>query len=150
MAEHVTIGAVARQTGVPVPSIRFYEAEGVIPAPARTAAGYRLYDSTDIRRLRLVRRARLLGLGLPDVKVLVEQAFASECSAFVTQLLDHVAGQRLDIRRQIHELEALETELDALEEHVRHAQRVLPPGRRVADCGFCPLIDDVEESHDDD
>ena len=150
MAERLTIGAVARRTGVPVPTIRFYEAEGVIPAPARTAAGYRLYGVADVRRLRLVRRARLLGLGLPEVKALVEQAFASECSAFVTQLLDHVARQRRDIRRQIEELRALAAELDALEEHVRHAQRELMPGRRVADCGFCPLIDDTEESHDAD
>lgn len=150
MAEHLTIGAVAQQTGVPVRTIRFYEAEGVIPTPARTAAGYRLYGSTDVRRLRLVRRARLLGLGLSEVKVLVEQAFASECSAFVTQLLDQVAQQRRDIRRQIHELQVLEAELGALEEHVRHAQRELVPGRRVAECGFCPLIDDTEESHHDD
>ena len=50
MAANLTIGAVARRTGVPVPTIRFYEAEGVIPAPARTAAGYRLYGTTDIRR----------------------------------------------------------------------------------------------------
>ena len=149
MAEQFTIGAVARQTGVPVPTIRFYEAEGVIPAPTRTAAGYRLYGSTDIRRLRLVRRARLLGLGLPEVKALVEQSFASECNAYVTQLLDHVARQRRDIQRQIVELQALEAELDALEQHVRHAQQSLAPGRRVADCGFCPLIDDTEEAHHD-
>ena len=91
-----------------------------------------------------MRRARLLGLGLPEVKALVEQAFASECGAFVTQLLDHVARQRRDIRGQIQELQALEADLNALEEHVRHAQRVVVPGRRVADCGFCPLIDDAE------
>ena len=147
MAEHVTIGAVARQTGVSVPTICFYEAEGVIPAPARTAAGYRLYGTTDVRRLRLVRRARLLGLILPEVKALVEQAFASECGAFVARLLDQLAQQRRDIRRQIHELQALAAELDGLEEHVRHAQPDLVPGRRVADCGFCPLIDDAEEFH---
>lgn len=149
MTDVLTIGVVARRTGVPADTIRFYEAEGVLPPAARTPAGYRQYTSTDIRRLRLVRRARLLGLGLPEIKVLVEQAFASECSAFVTQLLDHVAWQRQDIRRQIHELQALEAEMDALERHVRHAQRALTPGRRVADCGFCPLIDDTEESHHD-
>ena len=149
MTERLTIGAVARQTGVPVPTIRFYEAEGIIPTPARPAAGYRLYGVTDVRRLRLVRRARLLGLGLSEVKALVEQAFAAECSAYVTQLLDHVARQRRDLRRQIHELQALEAELEALERHVRHAQQALPAGRRVADCGFCPLIDDAEEFHHD-
>jgi DNA-binding transcriptional MerR regulator len=147
MAARLTIGAVARQTGVPVPTIRFYEATGVIPTPARSAAGYRLYGVTDVRRLRLVRRARLLGLGLPEVKALVAQAFAAECTAYVTQLLDHLARQRGDIRRQMAELEALATELDALEAHVRHAQTALVPGQRVAECRFCPLIDDAEEFH---
>jgi DNA-binding transcriptional MerR regulator len=150
MAARLTIGAVARQTGVSVATIRFYEAERVIPTPARSAAGYRLYGVTDVRRLRLVRRARLLGLGLPDVKALVEQAFAAECHAYVTQLLDYVARQRCDIRRQIAELQAQAAELDALEAHVRHAQPALVPGQRVADCGFCPLIDDAEEFHHDD
>jgi DNA-binding transcriptional MerR regulator len=150
MAARRTIGAVARQTGVPVPTIRFYEAAGVIPTPARTAAGYRVYSVTDVRRLRLVRRARLLGLGLPEVKALVAQAFAAECTAYVTQLLDYVARQRCDIRRHMQELQAQAAELDALEAHVRHAQPALVPGQRVADCSFCPLIDDTEEFHHDD
>jgi DNA-binding transcriptional MerR regulator len=142
MAEHITIGTAARRSGVPVETIRFYEAEGIIPAATRTAAGYRLYSPTDIRRLRLVRRARLLGLGLADVRVLVEQAFASECDAFMTELLARIARQRDAIRGQMAELAALEAELNDLEEHVRHARAAAPPGRRVAECGYCPLIDD--------
>ena len=52
MAAALTIGAVARETGLPVRTIRFYEAEGVLPAPARTASGYRAYSANDVRRLR--------------------------------------------------------------------------------------------------
>lgn len=70
MTNRLTIGALSRRTGVPIKAIRFYEARGVIPAPARTEAGYRLYSPADVRRLRLVRRARLMGLALPEVKVL--------------------------------------------------------------------------------
>lgn len=144
MKGQLTIGDVARQSGLSVDTVRFYEAKGVIPPPARTPAGYRVYGITDVRRLRLARRARLLGIDLTEVRALVEQAFASDCSAYMAQLLDRVTQQRAAVRRQIDELIALEQELTGLEEHVRHARIAAPSGRRVADCGFCPLIDDDE------
>jgi MerR family copper efflux transcriptional regulator len=147
MAERLTIGAVARRVGVPVDTIRFYEAEGVIPAPMRTVSGYRLYDATDVRRLRLVRQARLLGLGLAEITSLVEQAFASDCGDYLDQLVVRLTDQRTAVRRRIAELQALDAELVALEEHVRHARERAPVGRRVVDCGFCPLID--EEGNQD-
>lgn len=142
MTSGLTIGVVARQSGLSVDTVRFYEAKGIIPAPARTPAGYRLYSHADVRRLRLARRARLLGMELAGVRSFVEQAFASDCSTYMTQLLDRIARQRAAVRRQIDELVALEGELTDLAEHVRHAQTAAAPGRRVADCGFCPLIDD--------
>ncbi|MGH2587230.1 MAG: MerR family transcriptional regulator [Dehalococcoidia bacterium] len=143
MSEHLTIGVVARRSGVPVRTIRFYEAEGLLPTPARTAAGYRLYTTTDVRRLRLVRRVRLLGLPLTEVKALVEQAFASECAANAHQLLDLVDLQRAELDRRIAELQALRTELDAIAEHVHRAAARAPAGLRVAACGCCPLIDEA-------
>lgn len=138
----LSIGELATRSGVPATTIRFYEAEGLMPPPARSPAGYRQYVAGDLRRLRLIRRSRLLGLSLPQVRALVEQAFASECVDFADQLHEHITRQRSDIDRRIAELTALRAELDGLEEHVRHAQARLPAGRRVADCGFCPLIDD--------
>lgn len=65
MDQKLTISKVAYQSGLSVPSIRFYEAQGIIPAPQRTDVGYRLYAPNDARRLQ---RARLLGLSLPEVK----------------------------------------------------------------------------------
>lgn len=144
MTEKLTIGVVAKRIGVPVDTIRFYEAEGVVPAPARTASGYRLYSATDLRRLRLVRHARLLGLGLSEITSLVDQAFASDCGDYLDQLLERLAEQHAAVRRRIAELQALDAELDALERHVRHARNRAPAGRRVIDCGFCPLIDEEE------
>ena len=147
MAETFTIGAVARRSGVPVETIRFYEAEGIIPAAARTEGGYRLYTPPDIRRLRLIRRSRLLGVSLADAKALADQAFTSECADFAEQLLDRIATQRADLDRRMAELAALRTELDELEQHVRHDRKRAQPGQLVATCGFCPLLD--EEGGDD-
>ncbi len=94
MDAKLTIGRVARQSGMSVPTIRFYEAQGIIPAPERTEAGYRLYSTNDVRRLHLARRARLLGLSLPEVKSLVHRAFASDCGAYAHEILRLVATQR--------------------------------------------------------
>jgi MerR family transcriptional regulator, copper efflux regulator len=142
MSRMLTIGAVAREVGLSVDAIRFYEAEGLIPPPARSDGGYRLYTPSDLRRLRLVRQARLLGLSLAEVRDFAEQAFASECIDFAGQLLDRIARQRGAIDRRIEELSVLRAELDALERHVRHSQARARPGRMVATCGYCPLIDD--------
>lgn len=138
----LTIGAVARRTGLPGESIRCYEAEGIIPAPARPAAGYRQYPPTDVRRLRRIRASRLLGLSLAGVRVLAERAFASECRDFAAQLQDHLRRQRVATDGRIAELEAPREQLDELARHVLHARERLPAGSRVADRGFCPLIDD--------
>ena len=59
-----TIGEAARMTGLAPRTIRFYEQEGLLPAVARSASGYRLYGPEDLRRLRLVSRSRILGLPL--------------------------------------------------------------------------------------
>ena len=149
MADTLTIGQVARLTGVPAKTIRFYEAEGVIAPPPRSEAGYRLYSPADLRKLRLARRARLLGLALADVKVLVDQAFRSDCLEFGDQLLLRIADQREHIARRIAELRALQGELDALEQHVRHNLEECRPGQQVAACAYCPMIDEEGGESDD-
>jgi MerR family copper efflux transcriptional regulator len=142
MRNNLTIGEVAQRVGLPSKTIRFYESQGVIAAPQRTEAGYRLYSASDIRRLRLAKRARLLGLSLPEVKSLVDQAFTSECSEFGAALLERVASQRAEVQRRIAELEALDSELQELEHHVQRCDCEAEPGQLVANCSFCSLIDE--------
>ena len=50
----LAIGPIARQTGVKVPTIRYYESIGLLPEPARTAAKRRLYGQEDVRAARLM------------------------------------------------------------------------------------------------
>lgn len=142
MADTLTIGQVSRLTGVPAKTIRFYEAEGVIAPPSRSDAGYRRYSLLDIRRLRLARRARLLGLALADVKILVDQAFRSDCLEFGDQLLTRIAEQQTHIDQRIADLRALKLELAELEQHVRHNLEECSPGQQVAACAYCPMIDE--------
>lgn len=68
------IGELARQAGVSSQAVRFYEAEGLLPPPARTAAGYRTYDSSALGRLNFIRRARHLGLSLAEIREVIQLA----------------------------------------------------------------------------
>ncbi|MFD3736788.1 MerR family transcriptional regulator [Streptomyces sp. NPDC058629] len=63
----LTIGQLARRTGVAVRTLRFWSDEGAVPPVARSAGGYRLYDAESVARVELVRTLRELGLGLDDV-----------------------------------------------------------------------------------
>ena len=144
MGTRPTIGNVSRDTGVPIRTIRFYESEGVLPAPSRTSSGYRLYSPLDVRRLRLVRNARALGLGLPEIRTLVAQAFASDCRSFAPQLRELITAKRNEISARIRELQELQEDLTNLERHVVHAACATEPGQLVADCDYCPLIDGEE------
>ncbi len=61
------IGDVAAQTGVPTPTIRYYERLGLLSPAARSRAGYRRYSETAIEELRFVRKAQALGFSLEEV-----------------------------------------------------------------------------------
>jgi len=68
------IGDLARATGTKVETIRFYEAEGLIPPPARSSGNYRIYEQAHLARLSFIRRARDLGFTLDQVRTLLRLA----------------------------------------------------------------------------
>src|SRR5436190_13701882 len=72
-AEPLTIGRLARLTGMPVRTIRYWSDIGALPPAGRTGAGYRLYDAASVARLELIRTLRELGLGLEDVRRVLER-----------------------------------------------------------------------------
>jgi len=107
------IGEIAERVGIDTPTIRFYEAEGVLPEPARTEAGYRSYTETDVDRLRFIKQARALGLSLAEIREIAaaRDAGSPPCS-YVRRLLSR---QITDTKRQISELKMLLSELEALD-----------------------------------
>ena len=76
MAEggRIAIGALSKHTGTNIETIRYYERVGLLPAPARSAGGYRLYGIDHLKRLNFVRRARALGFSLAEVRKLLTLA----------------------------------------------------------------------------
>ncbi len=103
------IGAVAKATGLKIPTIRFYEDEGLIDPPDRSLGGRRLYTDDDVRRLAFIRHARALGFELDDIRSLLElSAFPDRPCAHA----DEIAKAHLvTIEARIAQLEALRKEL---------------------------------------
>lgn len=66
-----TIGAIAKTVGLNKETIRFYEKRGLLPEPARTEGGHRLYNEFQERRLAFIRHARDLGFSLDDISELI-------------------------------------------------------------------------------
>jgi Hg(II)-responsive transcriptional regulator len=63
----MNIGQLARQAGVPIDTVRYYERQRLIPEPPRTASGYRQYGLDDVTRLNFIRRAKTLGFTLEEI-----------------------------------------------------------------------------------
>ncbi|HKS48462.1 MAG TPA: MerR family transcriptional regulator [Amycolatopsis sp.] len=96
-----TIGELARRTGLPVKTIRFYSDEGLLPPTDRTHSGYRLYDVRAMARLELIKTLRELGLGLGDVaQVLTKEVTVPQLAARHVEALDEQI-RRLRLRRAV-------------------------------------------------
>jgi Cd(II)/Pb(II)-responsive transcriptional regulator len=112
MVKRLKIGELANRTDCNIETIRFYEREGLLPAPARNESNYRLYDETHVERLTFIRHCRSLDMTLDDVRVLLRFRDApdqqcSEVNALLDQRIAHVS-------RRIQDLQALEAQLKGL------------------------------------
>lgn len=110
--EILAIGALARRTGCSIDTIRFYERTGLLPAVPRSCGGQRRYGRQHVARLHFIRRARALGLGLAEVRDLLERIGrnACDCAAMRELLAPHAAS----LARRIAALTALEAEIRSL------------------------------------
>ena len=96
-----TIGELARRTGLSARTIRFWSDEGVVPATARSATGYRMYDVEAVARVDLVRTLRELGLDLDQVReVLQRQTTLADVAAAHARALD-AEIRTLKVRRAV-------------------------------------------------
>ena len=115
------IAELARRAGVAASAVRWYEQEGVLPAPPRRQNGYREYGDADLARLRLVVVLRRLGLGPADAGRLARLCLDhGEIDADLVPLL---AEQRAAISRQRADLDRIEGELIDLEMTIAAAGR---------------------------
>jgi len=115
------IGDLAQASATGVETIRYYERQGLLPAPARTAGNFRVYDDAHLERLRFIRQCRGLDMSLDEVRELLAVRDAPD-----NRVLDEHIGH---VSRRIRELRALERQLKAL----RASCALVQPS---ADCGI--------------
>jgi MerR family copper efflux transcriptional regulator len=128
--EHFNIGEAAARSRVSAKMVRHYESLGLLPAVARTAAGYRRYGEREVHTLRFVRRARDLGFSMAEITELLKLwQNRRRASADVKRIaLQHVADLN-------HRMAAMAEMRDSL--------------KRLADCcqgdhrPDCPILDDL-------
>ena len=121
------IGELARLSDCDVETIRFYEREGLLAAPAREANGYRSYTEAHLVQLNFIRHCRSLGIGLPEVRILRSfQARPELACEEINQLIDRQIGR---IHQQVETLRLLERQLHALRDTCRATQR-------ASECGI--------------
>ena len=128
------IGELARRSGSTVKAIRFYEAKGLLPRPARSPSGYRLYAERDLKRLAFIQRAKLLGLPLAKIQDLVihlaEDGYASP--TIRPHLERSIREQVKDVVTRLDQLALLKAELEAFLAKMRRAKRARPPRSSIS------------------
>jgi DNA-binding transcriptional MerR regulator len=114
-------GELAKLANVNAETLRYYEQQGIIPAPVRTEAGYRLYPEETLSRLAFVRNAKSCGFTLKEIKkALAGQAAGKlDVAAFVAA----IDGKTAALNEEIASRERMKARLAALRANLEAAQR---------------------------
>ncbi len=121
-------GALARQAGVNVETIRYYENIGLMPEPIRAGNGYRVYGETGLKRLSFIRRCRELGFSLDEVRGLLGLVDGGDYTC--AEVRDLSIVRLSDVRQKIRDLRKME---QTLKEMVSQCDGGLVPE--------CPIVD---------
>ena len=128
------IGEVAREAGVNIQTLRYYERRGLLEEPRRTPSGYRSYAAETVRVVRFVKRAQELGFSLSEIGELLR--LRTSPSRNRERVHARAAAKLGDIDQKIRSLEAMRGALTALVEACR--------------CGSapeCPILEALDDEH---
>lgn len=132
----LNIGQVAKQTGVTVETIRFYEKQGLIATPQRSDAGYRQYPSETIKRVRFIQHAKEVGFTLKDIGELL--ALRREPGSSCTDIKLRTTQKIEDVDKKIQELKRIREAL---------ARMVMKCSGR-GPLSVCPILEELEFDKD--
>lgn len=131
----ISIGQLSAQSGVKVPTIRYYEKTGMIPEAPRNAGNQRCYGDEHLGQLRFIRHARDLGFDMDDIRALLEMSSSPQASCHDA---DSIARAHLEtIRARIAQLTVLQQELERMVSECQHG--------RVCDCRVIEVLADHAE-----
>lgn len=128
---NLKIGALAAAAGVGRDTIRYYERMGLLRAPERTAAGYRLYNETDLDRVNFIRSAQELGFTLEQARQLLELRASDSASAQAVLDITHA---------KISDAEARLKRLSDIRDMLRMLADECPGEVPVSDCPILAFL----------
>ena len=124
----MNIGQLSRRTGVPIDTVRYYAKQHLLPPPTRRASGYRHYEADDVLRLTFIRRAKVLGFTLEEIRDLL--ALSRNDSGDMAGIRAAAADKLADVERRLAELTRMRDGLRTLVEAC--------PGHGALD--QCPIV----------
>jgi Hg(II)-responsive transcriptional regulator len=124
----LTIARAAREAGVNIETVRFYERRGLIERPPK-GEGYRVYSTDHVARIRFVKGAQQIGFSLAEIKELL--ALRADPNADCSAVQQQAMSKQQEVRRKIAQLREIDAALDAL--------IAACPGQGAVDC--CSIID---------
>jgi len=131
----LTSSDLARQGGINVESIRFYERERLLPKPPRTASGYAVFTTDDVRRVRFIKRAQELGFSLREIKELLALRFEPDTSC--ADVRERAETKLSDIDQKIRDLKRMRKALARL--------TTACPGR--GSVNRCPILESFDSTN---
>ena len=128
----LTIGQVARESGVGVETIRFYQREGLIATPPRRSAGYRQYGAGVLRRIRFILRGKGLGFSLREINALLSLSLSRGRSC-------------ADVKARAHvKIEGIRAQIAALERIKGALERLTDACTARGSASMCPILDALD------
>ena len=131
-SKSLTIGRLAREAGINLETVRYYERRGLLTKPPRTPSGYRLFPTEAAVRLRFIRRAQELGFSLKEIRELLALRVSSRTTS--AEIRKRAEAKIVDIEHKIATLEAMRKSLRKLT-------------NSCAGCGpisECPILEGLE------
>lgn len=132
----LTIGALAKATGLTTPTIRYYEEIGLLPAPRRTEGGQRHYHASDVERLTFIKQCRDFGFSIERVRMLLDLSVSRDRDCSETR---DIAKEHLEeVQAKLRDLRALELRLKGF---VRRCEDACAGGPGVE----CVIFEDMSK-----
>ncbi len=131
----LTIGHLAREAGVNLETVRYYERRGLLPKPPRSASGYRLFPSDAARRLRFIRRAQELGFSLKEIRELLSLRVSRNTTS-------------RDIRARAEaKIADIEAKISSLESMKKTLQKLTGVCNGCAPLAKCPILESLDKEN---
>jgi MerR family mercuric resistance operon transcriptional regulator len=123
-------GTLSKETGVNMETIRYYEKAGLMPEPARSDNGYRIYNEFHVKRLAFVKRCRELGFSLKEIAALLRLVDGGDYTC--AEIRDHTVSHLKDVEEKIRDLRKMQRTLKKM---VSECDGLLVPE--------CPIVDSL-------